>query len=164
MCLFVFQIHQFEVEATDGGRPPLRGTVTVLVNIEDVSDEDPEFEHPLYRASVKENSPPGTVITTVKAVDPDTVSQVTYIIVDGSSDLFFVDPESGRISTVKPLDFEVAVNHTLVIGTKEAQRGQPKVSIKDLIILIFRILNSIFTLIFQINQIQKGICHKYMIN
>ena len=100
----------------------------------------------------------------MKAVDPDTVSQVTYIIVDGSSDLFFVDPESGRISTVKPLDFEVAVNHTLVIGTKEAQRGQPKVSIKDLIILIFRILNSIFTLIFQINQIQKGICHKYMIN
>lgn len=62
---------EFTVIAYDSGVPQLSTTAKVIVTVINVNDQDPKFEKELYNASVKENSPPGTHVTTVKATDGD---------------------------------------------------------------------------------------------
>ena len=53
------------------GTPPLTGSGTVLVVVQDVNDHSPEFEMQAYSASVRENMPPGTPVLQPTAVDKD---------------------------------------------------------------------------------------------
>lgn len=62
---------EFTVVAYDSGVPQLSTAAKVIVTVINVNDQDPKFEKELYNASVKENSPPGTHVTTVKATDGD---------------------------------------------------------------------------------------------
>jgi len=62
---------EFTVVAYDSGVPQLSATAKVTVTVINVNDQDPKFEKELYNASVKENSPPGTRVTVVKATDGD---------------------------------------------------------------------------------------------
>lgn len=55
----------------------------------------------------------------MKATDADTVKKVTYVIKEGDRRLFYIDPTSGVISTVKGLDFELVQSHTIIVGTQE---------------------------------------------
>ena len=74
---------EFTVVAYDTGVPQLSSFAKVTVTIINVNDEDPKFEKEIYNATVKENSPPGTRITVVKAVDADEGSfgEVTYSLI-----------------------------------------------------------------------------------
>jgi len=62
---------EFTVVAYDSGVPQLSATAKVTVTVINVNDQDPKFEKELYNATVKENSPPGTRVTIVKATDGD---------------------------------------------------------------------------------------------
>lgn len=62
---------EFTVIAYDSGVPQLSTTAKVTVTVINVNDQDPKFEKELYNATVKENSPPGTRVTVVKATDGD---------------------------------------------------------------------------------------------
>ncbi len=56
------------------GTPPLTGSGTVRVVVQDVNDHSPEFEREGrqgYRAAARENAAPGTVILHAKATDLD---------------------------------------------------------------------------------------------
>lgn len=61
----------FTLVAYDSGVPQLSATAKVTVTVINVNDQDPKFEKELYNATVKENSPPGTHVTVVKATDSD---------------------------------------------------------------------------------------------
>ena len=47
------------------------GTATVVVHVTDVNDNRPRFSKPLYEVFVSENTPAGSVVVTVDAVDED---------------------------------------------------------------------------------------------
>lgn len=62
---------EFTVVAYDSGVPQLSSSAKVTVSIINVNDQDPIFEQQIYNASVRENSPAGTHVIVVKAIDAD---------------------------------------------------------------------------------------------
>lgn len=73
----------FTVVAYDSGVPQLSASAKVIVTIINVNDQDPKFDKDAYSTSIKENSPPGTHVTVVKATDGDEglFGQVSYSLV-----------------------------------------------------------------------------------
>ncbi|MCI4387971.1 hypothetical protein PGIGA_G00080130, partial [Pangasianodon gigas] len=57
--------------AVDGGEPVLSGSVRIHVTVLDSNDNAPVFTQKVYKASIIENSPKGTKLTTVSASDAD---------------------------------------------------------------------------------------------
>ncbi|XP_076361953.1 cadherin 99C isoform X2 [Tachypleus tridentatus] len=106
------------VTAKDKAPDTRISTVSVTVLINDIQDEVPIFKQLLYEVVAPENAANYEVVQ-VKATDPDTVSSITYVIKEGNSSLFAVDPVTGVVRTVYELDYEFQQEHTLVVGTLE---------------------------------------------
>ncbi|XP_056667395.1 protocadherin alpha-13 isoform X20 [Monodelphis domestica] len=106
--------YELVVTARDSGMPALWSTASISVDIEDVNDNAPSFEKPVYTVFVKENNPPGSHIFTVSASDPDAQenSLVSYSLVDRwigerpLSSYVSVHSESGKVYVLQPLDHE----------------------------------------------------------
>ncbi|XP_068443501.1 protocadherin gamma-A2-like isoform X25 [Clinocottus analis] len=99
--------------AVDGGEPQMTGTMQILITVLDANDNAPVFTQPIYKASIKENSPVGTVVVTVTATDADHGSngRITYSIssiLDHARGLFEVNDESGEIRVKGNVDYEKA--------------------------------------------------------
>uniref|UniRef100_A0A4W6D1A7 Cadherin domain-containing protein n=1 Tax=Lates calcarifer TaxID=8187 RepID=A0A4W6D1A7_LATCA len=75
--------------AVDGGSPQRSGTVNIDVTVLDINDNAPVFNQSVYKATVMENSPRDTYVTTVNASDADIGSNsiVTYYFSDLNSGL-----------------------------------------------------------------------------
>ncbi|XP_050441705.1 cadherin-23 [Adelges cooleyi] len=89
---------QVKVTTEDGERST---TKTIVIEIQDINDNAPEFEYPVYRASIVESSPKGTVVLSVRANDEDLPTsqygQVRYRLGGENANLFTVDPLTGEI-------------------------------------------------------------------
>lgn len=59
------------VVASDHGSPPRSATQLLTVSVADVNDEAPTFQQQEYSVLLRENSPPGTSLLTLRATDPD---------------------------------------------------------------------------------------------
>ncbi|XP_066573621.1 protocadherin beta-15-like [Amia ocellicauda] len=110
--------------AVDGGNPQRSGTVNILINVLDANDNAPVFSQAVYKASVLENSPKGTLVITVSATDADkgTNGQITYYmnhITDRNGNLFTVNPDSGEIKVSGLVDFEKDKHYQLNIVAKD---------------------------------------------
>ena len=57
--------------AVDGGRDAMTGTASVTVRVIDTNDNRPRFSKSLYEVLVSENTPAGSVVVTVEALDDD---------------------------------------------------------------------------------------------
>lgn len=111
-------MYKFMITAKDGAAEPRIGTTMVTVRVNDIPDEVPKFIDNQIEVKVPENIP-NYHLATVKASDPDTVKQITYILRDGRGDLFKVDAITGEIKTIRNLDYEEYRRHELIIGTLE---------------------------------------------
>ena len=112
--------YRFFVVASDHGQPTARSSsAEVIVDIVDVNDESPRFEHQTYSLDVDENSPVGTEVGTVKAIDSD-VGSFGHVTYTTTSDLFSVDSETGRITTLQPLDHEVVKSYSLTVVASDS--------------------------------------------
>ncbi|XP_023791920.1 protocadherin gamma-C5-like [Cyanistes caeruleus] len=108
---------QYAVEliAQDGGSPALTTTLTLLLNISDVNDNPPRFSQPSYEAFLQENNPPGSLLCTVSASDPDAGdnSRLVYSIESGQvqdapiSSFVHINPDNGNLYAQRTFDFEV---------------------------------------------------------
>ncbi|XP_069725654.1 protocadherin beta-15-like [Phaenicophaeus curvirostris] len=110
----------FSLIAVDGGSPPRSGTTQIRIVVLDVNDNPPIFTQQLYLGQVLENAPEGTMVLSVLATDLDVGvnGEISYQFSRGvgrSEKLFAIDPQSGEIKLIKPLDFEVAQKHELDI-------------------------------------------------
>ncbi|XP_034546152.1 uncharacterized protein LOC117817520 [Notolabrus celidotus] len=99
--------------AVDGGEPQMSGTMQILITVLDANDNAPVFTQPIYKASIKENSPVGTAVVTVTATDKDKGSngKITYSvssILDHARGLFEVNDENGEIRLKGHVDYEKA--------------------------------------------------------
>jgi protocadherin Fat 1/2/3 len=96
------QVHSLTVRARDRGSPSLSSETNVIIEVVDVNENlhAPLFDDFVVSASVRENQPVGTLVTTVRATDADPPgddSRVAYSIRGGDGiGLFSIDNE-GKI-------------------------------------------------------------------
>jgi hypothetical protein len=89
----------------------------VTVNITNVN-EGPKFD-PVAPIGVKEDLAVASTLVTLKAVDPEGATTVTYSIAGGNGDGLF-ELKNGNVLTLKSaLDFETAKSHTLKIKSSD---------------------------------------------
>lgn len=97
------------VKATDKGSPALSGTVTATIRVSDGNDQAPAFNPREYRQKVPEDSPPGFLVTQVKATDQDEGynAELEFTITAGNDPYqFYIDPKTGEILVSGMLDFD----------------------------------------------------------
>ncbi|XP_070769788.1 cadherin-related family member 2 [Enoplosus armatus] len=83
---------ELNITATDKGSPPLSTMVTVIINVEDVNDNTPQFEASSYEFSVKEGEK-GAFVGSVYAEDLDQTtaySRISFSIINGSFGSFII--------------------------------------------------------------------------
>ncbi|XP_010286166.1 PREDICTED: LOW QUALITY PROTEIN: protocadherin alpha-C1-like, partial [Phaethon lepturus] len=96
--------HRLVLTAKDGGDPPKSGHVPVIVAVLDTNDNAPEFEHSVYRASILENSPSGTLVVQVHATDLDEGpnGEIRYSFSNTTSAdlqrMFLIHPHTGEVT------------------------------------------------------------------
>ncbi|KAM9356711.1 protocadherin gamma-A10-like [Symphorus nematophorus] len=110
--------------AIDGGTPQRSGTVNIEITVLDVNDNPPVFNQSLYTATVTENAPIGTYITTVNASDADSGSNglVTYTfsnVKGNSGEKFKIDSLSGKITVADNIDFEKDKKYEIRVIAKD---------------------------------------------
>uniref|UniRef100_A0A4W5L3L4 Cadherin domain-containing protein n=1 Tax=Hucho hucho TaxID=62062 RepID=A0A4W5L3L4_9TELE len=89
--------------AVDGGTPQRSGTVVIHVTVLDANDNIPVFTQDVYKASLLENSPLGTIAATVRATDADEGANGDIIydlgrVSDELKNLFLLDSKTGVIN------------------------------------------------------------------
>ncbi|KAM8732216.1 protocadherin alpha-2-like isoform 9-T9 [Acanthopagrus schlegelii] len=107
-------VYNVTITATDEGSPPLSSIRVITVHVSDVNDNAPRFMKPVINVYVKENSPTGSVISTVTAFDPDLDSnaKLTYKLLDSStknipiSSMVNINSETGDIVSLQSFNFE----------------------------------------------------------
>jgi cadherin EGF LAG seven-pass G-type receptor 1 len=121
------------VMASDsGGRSD---TAFVYVNVSDANNYAPVFENAPYSLSVFEDAPVGTTVLVVSATDSD-VGQNAQITYGLGSDTevaearepteFSINPQTGAITTTRPLDRELVSGYLLTVTAKDG--GVPPLS------------------------------------
>ncbi|XP_078267128.1 protocadherin-10-like [Rhinoraja longicauda] len=125
--------------AIDGGIPQRTGTAQIIITVVDVNDNAPVFDHELYRANIRENTPKGTLVTKVSAVDLDegTNGDLVYSFTSHTSpstrELFNLDPVTGEIRVDEIVDFEKA--HIYELGVEATDKG-PSALVGHTIIMV----------------------------
>ena len=125
-------MHILTVTATDMGIPLLSNTVHILVVIEDINDNDPQFTESGYEANVIENDPPVALLQ-IHANDADSGQngEVTFAILGRencassappSACLFSIDAD-GIFGNTVSLDFEEAPQHNVTVVATD--NGKP---------------------------------------
>ncbi|XP_067617617.1 cadherin-99C [Eurosta solidaginis] len=110
--------YRFVVTAKDGAPDARLGTASVTVQVRDLPDEVPKFTDARIDVNVPENEA-DYLVATVKAYDPDTVQEITYVLRKGATGFFKISPQSGEIRTTNGLDYEKQKQHELIVGTIE---------------------------------------------
>ncbi|XP_074772138.1 protocadherin gamma-B5-like isoform X5 [Athene noctua] len=110
--------------ALDGGDPPRSGTAQLCINVTDANDNAPVFAQDRYRASLREDAPPGSTVLHVSASDADAGSnaRITYGFGKTPAKVlqkFVVDAESGTVTLQEALDFEDTRGYTLLVEARD---------------------------------------------
>lgn len=92
----------------------------------DKNDVAPTWGSGPWKFDISEEAPPNTLVTTLKADDPDTIGTLTYTLVpnhrsesDGQSvdveSQFYLDPSTGQLSLAEALDRETKEKYLLKV-------------------------------------------------
>ncbi|NXJ27447.1 PCDGA protein, partial [Dicrurus megarhynchus] len=130
--------HELVLRAIDGGDPARTGTARIRVTVVDANDNAPVFSQAEYTVRVPEDVPVGSVLVTVAATDADEglnghVKYDFHKISDRTSDLFYLDSETGEITVKDDLDFEEISSHELEVQARDG--GELSDTVKVIITL-----------------------------
>lgn len=92
--------------ATDSGSPGLSATTTVHIEVIDMNDNPPKFEHYEYVCMISESGQRGQFVTRVLASDPDESDQskLLYSIVGGNEQqAFSINSITGKLFIKLPV-------------------------------------------------------------
>uniref|UniRef100_W5KPZ0 Cadherin EGF LAG seven-pass G-type receptor 1 n=1 Tax=Astyanax mexicanus TaxID=7994 RepID=W5KPZ0_ASTMX len=90
----------------------------------------PQFQLPNYQVSVPENEPSGTRVITLKAFDSDNGDagvleyDIEALFDSRSNDYFQINPDTGGITTLQPLDREMKDTHVFKVTATD--NGTPR--------------------------------------
>ncbi|NXE53354.1 PCDGE protein, partial [Casuarius casuarius] len=110
--------------AVDGGEPRRSGTAQLWVNVTDANDNAPVFAQDRYRASLREDAPPGSSVLQVSASDGDdgTNAHITYDFDKVPAKVFRqfgLHTETGMITLKEALDYEDTRGYTLLVEARD---------------------------------------------
>ncbi|KAM8841936.1 protocadherin Fat 1a isoform 9-T12 [Synchiropus picturatus] len=112
--------YNLTVEATDGTRTV---STQVLIRVIDTNNHRPQFSKPVYEVSVPEDSPAGTEVLQISAVDEDEKNKLTYTLLSSTDPFslkkFKLDPGTGVLYTAEPLDHETMHSHILTVMVRD---------------------------------------------
>ncbi|XP_050817871.1 protocadherin gamma-A4-like [Gopherus flavomarginatus] len=131
-----FREIRFQVQAQDGGSPPLSSNVSVTLFLLDQNDNSPHILHPSFPTDgstgvelAPRSSEPGYLVTKVVAVDADSGQNawLSYQLLKATEPgLFSVGLHSGEIRTARYFLDKDALKQSLVVLVKD--NGQPPLS------------------------------------
>uniref|UniRef100_A0A452GX32 Cadherin domain-containing protein n=1 Tax=Gopherus agassizii TaxID=38772 RepID=A0A452GX32_9SAUR len=140
-----FREFEVQVQAQDGGSPPLSSNVTVRVFILDQNDNAPRILYPSLGADssalfemVPRSAEAGCLVTKVVAVDADSGHNawLSYHLLQATEPtLFSMGLHTGEIRTARAFADRDAVKHRLVTLVKD--NGQPPLSATVTLNLVF---------------------------
>ncbi|XP_029031863.2 fat-like cadherin-related tumor suppressor homolog isoform X7 [Osmia bicornis bicornis] len=111
-------MYNVTIQALDQGTPQLTSVTSLIVNVQDINDNPPEFASKVYFSKVPEIYAVGTEVARVLATSKDTGvnADVYYSIVGGNEHKKFqIDARSGVITIAEQLDYERARDYFLTI-------------------------------------------------
>ncbi|XP_069510299.1 protocadherin alpha-13-like isoform X6 [Ambystoma mexicanum] len=117
--------HHLTITAADGGSPKRTGTTEIIIQVQDANDNPPAFEKSVFRVTVPENTPAGSVLLKLNATDPDegVNGEIEYSFskraLSGIERLFSIDPDDGEICVRGLLDFEASGLHELNVRAQD---------------------------------------------
>ncbi|KAI3351753.1 hypothetical protein L3Q82_020572 [Scortum barcoo] len=116
--------HVLKINAIDGGNPVRSGTASIHIRVLDANDNVPVFSQRVYKASVPENSPIGTVIAALNATDVDegVYGDITYSfshLSDTVGGVVDINPLTGEVRVAGAIDYEEASMHELDVQAKD---------------------------------------------
>ncbi|XP_035755124.1 protocadherin-16 [Egretta garzetta] len=136
-------LHALVVQATDmpGGHFAL---VPVAIEVKDINDNKPYFPVEVLSASMRENLPPGTLVTTLRAVDADTgvFGELRYTVLEQpvgepgmveGRDAFSVNSSSGELRSRLTFDYERAKAFQLLVRATDAGNASATVTVRVLV-------------------------------
>uniref|UniRef100_A0A8B9EGQ3 Cadherin domain-containing protein n=1 Tax=Anser cygnoides TaxID=8845 RepID=A0A8B9EGQ3_ANSCY len=136
-------LHALVVQATDelGGHFAL---VPVAIEVKDVNDNKPYFPVEMLSASMRENLPPGTLVTTLRAVDADTgvFGELRYAVLEQpvgepgvaeGRDAFAINSSSGELRSRLTFDYERAKAFQLLVRATDAGNASATVTVRVLV-------------------------------
>ncbi|XP_022120263.2 cadherin-23 [Pieris rapae] len=103
----LYQLRVLAVDRANQGRVNT-GTAAILVKVQDVEDQPPEFVVATPVTRISEDAPIGTSVLQVRAVDGDRGinNRISYSVISGGEEHFEIDSSSGIVYTVSLLDRE----------------------------------------------------------
>ncbi|KAM9848035.1 cadherin-related family member 1a [Aulostomus maculatus] len=100
-------------------------TADIVIHLLDTNDNSPKFSSDYYIARIPENSPGGSNVVSVTAIDPDSGpwGEVKYSIYGSGADMFLIQPVSGIIYTQPwaSLDAEVRSKYNFYVKAEDAE-------------------------------------------
>ncbi|CAK1540672.1 unnamed protein product [Leptosia nina] len=127
----LYQLRVLAVDRANQGRVNT-GTAAILVKVQDVEDQPPEFVVATPVTRISEDAPIGTSVLQVRAVDGDRGinNRISYSIISGGEEHFEIDSSSGVVYTVSLLDREDPNNSNgayilEILATEEAHVISP---------------------------------------
>uniref|UniRef100_A0A3P8PLV6 Cadherin domain-containing protein n=1 Tax=Astatotilapia calliptera TaxID=8154 RepID=A0A3P8PLV6_ASTCA len=133
------ETHSLVLIASDGGEPRRSGTVRIHITVLDANDNSPVCSQAVYKASVKENVPRGTLVVRFSATDADEGinGHVTYHFnrMSGNvAELFHLDENTGDLTVTGIIDYEE--NKLYEIGVQAKDQGGQSTSTNVIIEVI----------------------------
>ncbi len=110
--------------AFDGGEPQMSGTMKIHITVLDANDNAPVCSQSVYKTSIAENSPKGTVLTTVDASDADQGSngRISFSISstsDKATQIFEIDPDAGVVKLIGGIDYETSKYYQIDVQARD---------------------------------------------
>ncbi|TSN95695.1 Protocadherin Fat 1 [Bagarius yarrelli] len=117
--------YTLRARAMDRGWPrPLSAVCSVTVSVLDLNDDPPVFQRRDYAAIIPEDIATGTQVLSVYAANRDAEAQITYTIVEGNErGTFSVDPHTGVIFVITPLDYELSHEFSLTVEATDGEKS-----------------------------------------
>ncbi|XP_069812882.1 protocadherin gamma-B7-like [Dendropsophus ebraccatus] len=114
------QNYELTLTAFDGGKPVRSGTAAVRIVVQDANDNYPVFSQKIYKVSLEENSPVGSVVLHLNASDKDEGSNAEILysfsrISENAQQAFTMDSETGVIQTKGELDYEATQIYEMTV-------------------------------------------------
>ncbi|KAK6636218.1 hypothetical protein RUM43_009876 [Polyplax serrata] len=114
-----------EITVTDFGEPPLTSKQVVTLNVRDVNDHTPVFDHTSYETSLLESTPVNDRFFRLSATDADLSANgmVTYAITEGNTEGNFGIFPDGYLYVKSTLDREDKDYYSLIVTARDG--GDP---------------------------------------
>ncbi|XP_068632323.1 cadherin-23 [Battus philenor] len=143
----LYQLRVLAVDRANQGRINT-GTAAIIIKVQDVEDQPPEFIVASPVTRISEDAPIGTSVLQVRAIDGDRGinNRISYSIISGGEEHFDIDSSSGIVYTFNPLDREDPLNSNgayilEILATEESQQISPLPSVTTEVTIIITDVN-----------------------